>query len=280
MGRLKKIPILALLAMLPSSKDMNYLPVLNQINLSVLVNQLLKIDSKHPEESIISEGLKYNKIKHNEITYHVITLKEQHQSNYKIRIETPKKPKRLEDFMSEDAIAGINGSFFKKEKTIGLVRSEGKNINNHKRISGSGFFTVENNVLGIKKEISDTTKYETILQSFPLLIYNDEILNVENEQKNFRSAIATDKNNNLYLITTYTNPFKKNKITLGEFAQFLSTQNYKNALNLDGGRSAQMSYQIQNKYYQNDASNTKKTYNHVRNHSRIKNAITISRRNK
>jgi len=282
MKRLKIIPIIALLTLKSSSNtDLNNNTILKQINIGVLAKQLLSKDSKHPNENIISEGLKYNKITKNNTTYHIITLEEQYQNKYNIKIEIATTPKRLEYLICDEALAGINGSFFTKEKTIGLVRFEGQNINKHVRIRGDGYFTIENNTPKIKEKINDITTYETILQSFPMLIYNGEIRKVENEKKSYRSAIATDEHNNLHLITTNTNPLRRNKVTLEEFAHFLKTQNYTNALNLDGGKSAQMIYQIQiDTQNKNHTKNQERTYNYVRNHRGINNAITISRRNK
>ncbi|MFP4567562.1 MAG: phosphodiester glycosidase family protein [Candidatus Woesearchaeota archaeon] len=262
----KKYATISLLASLTSSApNPDYKPIFHEINPKIILKQLTQ---KQIQEQKRDE-IEYSKHKYKNTTYHIIKI--DNNKNTSINITSTNTPKYLEEIIHEnnrqsdkEIIAAINGSFLRDGKTIGLVQTNGEELSPNQRIRGSGYFTVKDDNVKILRELCDTTKYDEILQSFPLLIYDNEKMRVENERKSYRAAIAKDTEKNLYFIITETNPFRRNTITLIEFTEFLKTQNYTKALNLDGGRSAQMHFN---------------NYN-IRNHRRINNAITISRRNK
>jgi exopolysaccharide biosynthesis protein len=258
----KKILLATLITLtpLPNSTLVKY--SLEKVNPKILIQQLTQKPIKTPQDQ--EKPINYRTINHNNTTYHVIQIK--NNNDYEIEIITTNKPRFLENVVNENTYAAINASFFTEEKTIGLVKSKGTIKNPQARIRGSGYFVTEQGKPSIKKEINDIENYENILQSYPLLIYDGEIMSVEKWKKSYRSAIATDTAST-YLITTETNPFRKNEITLEEFTKFLHTQNYTHALNLDGGTSSQM-------YFKNQ----QKQKTHIRNHRKINNAIRIQKK--
>jgi exopolysaccharide biosynthesis protein len=260
---LKKYPTIVLLALLATfSPNPKYKPTLHEIKPKIILEQITQKQIHNQNK----EGIEYTRQKHKKNTYHIIKIP--NDKNTKINIPSTNEPKYLDELVAkikknnnENIIAAINGSFIRDNKIIGLVKTNGVEIHPNQIIRGSGYFTVKDGKANILRELCDTTKYDEVLQSFPLLIYNNELMKVENGKKSYRSAIAKDTKKNLYLIATDTHPLRKNTVTLSEFADFLKTQNYTKALNLDGGKSTQM--------YFND-------YN-IKNHRRINNAIAISR---
>ena len=276
----KKYATIVLLASLTSSTpNPDYEPIHSKINPKRLTTQISQQLAKHREikpttllKQLLEKqipaqdinGLKYTRQKHENNTYHIIQLNK--DSDFNINITSTNTPKYLDELVreNEEIIAGINGSFFEDGRIIGLVKTKGDVINPNSRIRGSGYFTVQNGQTQILRELCDTTKYDEILQSHPMLLQDGDVMQVENGKRSYRSAIAEDAKGNTYLIITDTHPLRRNRVKLNEFAEFLESQKYTKALNLDGGKSAQAHFN---------------NYN-VRNHRRINNAITISRRNK
>lgn len=263
---IKKHPTITCLALIATfSPNPNYRPTIREIKPKIILEQITQKQIQEQNK----KDIEYKRQKHKNNTYHIIKIP--NDKNTQIRIPSTNEPKYLDELVSEikrnkgeNIIAAINGSFIRDNKIIGLVKTNGIELRPNQIIRGSGYFAVKNGNASILRTLCDTTNYEEVLQSFPLLIYNNELMNVENGKKSYRSAIAKDAQRNTYLIATDTHPLKRNTVTLSEFAEFLKTQNYTKALNLDGGKSTQF-------YFNN---------NYIKNHRKINNAITISRRNK
>jgi exopolysaccharide biosynthesis protein len=282
----KNIITLLLLATLNASAPIpNYEPPLKDIKPHIIYKQITRKEIPNHENNGLSHEIK----KENNNKYHIIRLEK--DSPYELEIKTSKEPKYLEDIIDENTKASINASFIKNEKPIGLVRTNGQNKNEHQKIDGSGYFVIEKGIPNIIREMDDTTKYETILQSFPIIRYEGEPTQIQNGKKSYRSAIAIDYENNIYLIATNTHPLKQNKVTMSEFQNFLKTQNYKHVLNLDGGKSTQIHYQKNNQKNSQENNQINREENkqereeknreenknyYMRNHRRINNAIIIT----
>ena len=260
----KTLLTLMFLATLNSGiRNKEWQPIFKEVKPKIILEQITQKQIQEQNK----KGIKYTRQKHKKNTYHIVKIP--NNKNTKIHIPSTNEPKYLNELVTEiktkkdkNIIAAINGSFIRDNKIIGLVKTNGVEIRPNQTIRGSGYFTVKNGNANIIRTLCDTTNYDEVLQSFPMLIYNNELMQVENGKKSYRSAIAKDSEKNLYLIATDTHPLKRNTVTLSEFANFLQTQNYKKALNLDGGKSTQLYF-------------NKK---HVYNHKRINNAITISKK--
>ncbi len=239
----------------------DYKSQLREIKPRTILKQLTnkKIANTTPADTE-QDDVTYKRIKHNKATYHVVRISKE-QKNHEVNIKVANPPSMLEDLVTKETIAAINGSFIREGQVIGLVRAHNENVTPAQRIRGSGYFTIQNGEPSIKKEIENIEEYEAALQSFPLLIYEGELTTLNDKTRSYRSAIGKDEEKNLYLIATDTHPLRRNKVTLSELAEFLQEQNITKALNLDGGRSAQLYIGHQ-----------------VYNHREIPNAITITRK--
>lgn len=263
---IKKYPTITSLVLLTAfSPNPNYKPTIREIKPKIILQQITQ--KQIQEEN--KKGIEYTRQKHKNSTYHIIKIP--NNQNTQIHIPSTKEPKYLDELVAEikknkgeNIIAAINGSFIRDDKIIGLVKTNGVEVRPNQIIRGSGYFAVKDEKASILRTLCDTTNYDEVLQSFPMLIYNNELMKVENGKRSYRSAIAKDTEKNIYLIVTDTHPLRRNTVTLSEFAKFLETQNYTKALNLDGGKSTQL-------YFNN---------NYIKNHRKTNNAITISRRNK
>lgn len=252
------LSLLVALTYFQSEKLKSFFP---EFNLSTFFTQIT--DKKVPD---FEEGLVHRKVKHNNATYHLLKLPQEQQKNYEVNILLSETPQNLERLVEENTLFAINASFLNKNKeTIGFVRSQGKNITTPTNIKGSGYFVIEKGIPKIKKELKDTSNYETIIQSFPMIIYQGNITNIQNGKKSYRSSVAIDAQNNLYFITTSTRPLSRNRVTMHEFASFLQQKNMYKALNFDGGKSTQAVFSTQNRKY------------YLRNHRKINNAVTITK---
>lgn len=172
------------------------------------------------------------------LTYNIAKIPK--NSNLTPKIIISKEKKSVEDLVNGAEI-GINGSFFTLEGTIlGYVKSEGKILNNKKTNARlKGYLVKDITGFDIKKKIN-SKNYDLVLESFPILEYNNKSYVKSENERSFRSAVAIDSQKNLYLITTENALLSSGRVSYKEFKEFLETQNYISVLNLDGGSSTQM----------------------------------------
>jgi len=203
---------------------------------------LANATSPVPLQEQLEEEIKLSKIKYNDTNYNVIKIPKNRLINEDLEIKIAHsvgERKSLES-LSSGAIAAINGNFYdENDKPIGYLK-DSKVINGeHINRKNKGFFVVNKGLPDIIRTLGDY-HYDVILESYPLLVYDYGAMRRINNESDFRSAVAIDKSHNLYLVTTENGTLSAGRITYKEFQDFLISQNYKTALNLDGGTSTQM----------------------------------------
>lgn len=155
---------------------------------------------------------------------------------------------------NSNAIAAINGSFFRRDtggplvflKINDEIIFEGNPSRNHYTESGALAWS-ENQPIQIIKKPSEgwnSLEYSSILSSGPLLIYESEILNFNNDpfyqNRHPRTAVAITNDRRIYLVTIDGRSFQSYGMTIPELTHFLKELGAEFALNLDGGGSTTM----------------------------------------
>jgi exopolysaccharide biosynthesis protein len=193
---------------------------------------------------INKRGLSYNIVKDTVTSknYNIVSLEIENLANHDIRVVLSEKPTTISKLVNESTF-GINASFYDDYDNVlrpmGLIKSRGEIVSDKKLYSSvSGYFVITNGIPTIQHTL-DTLTHDLVLQSYPLLILNGEKVNLTSSNRNYRSAIALDKDR-LYFITTENKPLIDKGVTLGELQEFMIRQGYTHALNLDGGKSTQM----------------------------------------
>lgn len=150
----------------------------------------------------------------------------------------------------QHGLIGVNGGFFSPEREpLGLRVKSGKIMNPTKPISWWAVFYIQNNTPFITplSGYQHSNQVSFALQAGPRLVINGSIPKLK-EGYDERTALCITSNNQIILATTENAP-----MTTQEFAEILRRPNSKmglnckNALNLDGGSSAQM-YAAVNKF--------------------------------
>ncbi len=161
-------------------------------------------------------------------------------------IHSPKLTSAQNIVNSTGAIAAINASFFDPQgRPLGLLIHKGK-LKQRIPQTGmfdSGIFCVKNNFPYIfHRSAFESDGVTEAFQSMPRLIHDGKIISLlkNKEEKNRRSGIAIDFFGNLIVYITDTH---LGGLSFEELQQFLFSSNMdiRSALNLDGGRSSQLS---------------------------------------
>lgn len=155
---------------------------------------------------------------------------------------------------NSNALVAINGSFFRQDtgesavflKVDGSVIHKGHTDRNPFNERGALGWS-DNQLIQILKKPENgwlTSPYENILSSGPLLIYESEIQNFNNDpfhqNRHPRTAVAITNDRRLLLVTIDGRSFQAYGMTIPELADFLLDLGAEGALNLDGGGSTSM----------------------------------------
>jgi len=149
-------------------------------------------------------------------------------------------------FLAQEGHArlAINGGFFGADfKPLGLRISAGKQLNPIKRISWWGVFAIVLNKpqLFSFKDYAPAAKPEFAIQSGPRLVVAGSIPSTLKEGLDERAGIGATADGDFIIAIT-----ERAWITTTEFAQWMRSSEGGgciNALNLDGGHSAQLYYE-------------------------------------
>lgn len=213
---------------------------IKNIALSILL--ATSMNCSQPAKSIQTPNYNYSKeifeSKGTKTIYNIIKIPHNTQLTPKIIISD--QPKQLEKLIP-DALIGINGAFFTPEgEILGYVKSQDSLLSKTRLGSKVRGYLIHNNE-GFSIDTVPNIEYnDLVLESYPLLEFQDSSRVKTQNSKHFRSAVAIDKEKNLYLITTNNTVLFSNKISYLEFKEFLETKNYYSVLNLDGGSSSQL----------------------------------------
>lgn len=155
---------------------------------------------------------------------------------------------------NHNALAAVNGSFFNRDaggpvvflKVNGEIIHKGHVNRNPFNERGAIGWSADQPIQILKKPESGwlSSSYETILSSGPLLIFNSQIQNFNNnpfhENRHPRTAVAITNDRRLFLVTIDGRSFQAYGMTINELTNFLIALGAKDALNLDGGGSTSM----------------------------------------
>jgi uncharacterized protein YigE (DUF2233 family) len=138
------------------------------------------------------------------------------------------------------SLIAINGGFFDpRYQPLGLRISDHKQLNPIKHISWWGVFYVKDNIAHIKsaKQFSPSPNIEFAVQSGPRLLVKGHLSSLKPGSAE-RTALGISRNGDVIIIVTENAP-----MTLSELAKLMQSPFLacKNALNLDGGSSTQLS---------------------------------------
>lgn len=153
-----------------------------------------------------------------------------------------------------NALAAVNGSFFRRDtggsavflKVNGDIIYEGQPHRNQYHESGAVAWSANKPIQILKKPEQGwrSSDFETIMSSGPLLIYESDIQNFNNDpfhqNRHPRTAVALTNDERLYLVTIDGRSFQAYGMTIPELSEFLLELGAENALNLDGGGSTAM----------------------------------------
>lgn len=175
-------------------------------------------------------------------------------AEFKLAFQEDSIMKTSEFAERNNALAAINGSFFRKDtggplvflKTDGEIIYEGNPDRNTYTESGAVAWSENQSIQIIKKpdEGWRSSDFETILTSGPLLIYRSKIQHFNNDpfhqNRHPRAAIAITNDRRIYLVTIDGRSFQSYGMTIPELSEFLMKLGAEYALNLDGGGSTTM----------------------------------------
>src|SRR5699024_8548806 len=166
------------------------------------------------------------------------------------------------------AIAAINGGFFnmKEGGAVDLLKINGKIINYPARNSpnaDAAFILSDNKIKILPVKEMEEKKYDNIMVSGPLLIYQKEKYNLKkspvSDNRHPRTAVALTSDKKLLLITVDGRNNQAEGFNLNELAEILNWSGATDALNLDGGGSTTL--YVENKGAVNYPSDNK-TFDH------------------
>ena len=139
----------------------------------------------------------------------------------------------------------INANFFDKyNKPLGLIIKDGQEFNKiHKGGEVlTGIFAFENKKLKINDR-KNKVSFANAIQAGPRLLINHSKVSLTNGEKEApRTGICIDSHNNLIIFST----LESKEISLNRLQSILASKliNCRNAMNLDGGQSSQLSAKI------------------------------------
>ena len=153
-----------------------------------------------------------------------------------------------------NAIIALNGSYFDMEAggTVTFLKVQGSTIidgfSERQLYSENGGIAWNNSdhpeIISRPENGWRNSEMNNILAAGPLLIFNEEIRNFNNDSFNQnrhpRTAVALTKDNRLFLLTVDGRSFQSYGMTIPELAYFLKSAGAVDALNLDGGGSTAM----------------------------------------
>jgi exopolysaccharide biosynthesis protein len=162
---------------------------------------------------------------------------------------------KTSEFASKnDALIAVNGSFFNREsggsvvflKVDGTVIHQG-HVNRNPFNERGAVGWSDNQPIQILKRPNagwNSTNFENVMSSGPLLIYESEIQSFNNnsfhQNRHPRTAVAITNDKRLFLVTIDGRSFQAYGMTIPELTNFLKDIGAKDALNLDGGGSTAM----------------------------------------
>lgn len=175
-------------------------------------------------------------------------------SEFKVAFLEDSMIKTSEFAEENNALAAVNGSFFRRDtggsvvflKVNGKVIYKGQPNRNQYHESGAVAWSANKLIQILKKPEQgwQSADFETILSSGPLLIYESEIQNFNNDpfhqNRHPRTAVGVTNDRRLYLVTIDGRSFQAYGMTIPELSDFLMELGAVNALNLDGGGSTAM----------------------------------------
>lgn len=153
-----------------------------------------------------------------------------------------------------NALIAVNGSFFNREaggsvvflKVDGTVVHQG-HVNRNPFNERGAVAWSDNEPIQILKRPNagwNSTNFENVMSSGPLLIYESEIQSFNNnsfhQNRHPRTVVAITNDKRLFLVTIDGRSFQAYGMTIPELTNFLVSLGVKDALNLDGGGSTAM----------------------------------------
>ncbi|MDX1641061.1 MAG: phosphodiester glycosidase family protein [Balneolaceae bacterium] len=153
-----------------------------------------------------------------------------------------------------NALAAINGSYFREDtgSPLAFLKIDGEVVvpgqpDRNLYLENGGIGWSENEPLKILKKPQEgwkSSKFQTILSSGPLLIFDSKIQVFNNDSfhqnRHPRTAIAITNDRRVYLVTIDGRSFQSYGMTIPELSNFLVDLGAEHALNLDGGGSTTM----------------------------------------
>lgn len=144
----------------------------------------------------------------------------------------------VNDFAKKSgALIAVNGGFFSTDKEeLGLRVQNGKIISPLRNVSWWGVFYIQNNIpkIAAMKNFHMQNNIEFAIQAGPRLLVNNQQLKLT-PGRDLRSALCIDPQNHIIIAVTNNLP-----LTTNQFASVLQKFGCTDALNLDGGNSAQV----------------------------------------
>ncbi len=161
---------------------------------------------------------------------------------------------KTSDFADQhNALAAVNGSFYGAEgESIVFMKADGEVISSG-AVGGNPFTerggfgwnrSGEPVIIPKPEEGWQSVQYENLLSAGPLLIYDNNVQNFNDDpfhqNRHPRTALALTSDNRLLLVTVDGRSFQSYGMTISELSRFLSGLDARYALNLDGGGSTSM----------------------------------------
>lgn len=158
------------------------------------------------------------------------------------------------------ALLAVNGGFFSTDKEeLGLRIQNGKILKPLRNISWWGVFYIKNKIPKISsmQNFQLQNNIEFAIQAGPRLLVNNQHLKLS-PGKDLRSALCIDTQNQIIIAVTNNLPLSTN-----QFASVLQKFGCTDALNLDGGNSAQV------------YANTKKLHLDIESYRQVADAVGV-----
>ncbi|MCA9370147.1 MAG: phosphodiester glycosidase family protein [Pseudomonadales bacterium] len=156
--------------------------------------------------------------------------------------------KFISEWQQDNALV-INAGFFKEDnEPVGLFYIDGTRLDSHRIVpEGTGLVVLNNAALTIRNLTTHppttSESFDTVLQSYPLLISDGEIVLSDNttDKTARRTAIGTDAVGNVYLFLA-----NEPNISLSELTKAIHESDIEvvEVLNLDGGGSSGISINL------------------------------------
>lgn len=191
----------------------------------------------------VGQSIEYQRYEYNIHSYKgVLDIYKLKKDEYHAELVYDKNARSIKDWKSDSNEIILNGCFFEKDYSPSgylILNSQVLSSNIFDQAS-SGLLTIDEkdiNIQNLSKEpIQSTTIYHNAFQSFPLLMDDNQIgdVNISPNQAR-RSAIGIDYARNIYLIIS-----NEGNLSLENFAKVLKQSGitFDTVLNLDGGPSA------------------------------------------